>query len=121
MPFRPIATFDDINGINLIPGITNMMLNWPGENVFICGDFNTSFIENEKRQLARINSRAEIVEITDRLKICRATEMIEHCIDHIFISSNLNMIGSNEITTFLDDDILKDSPHKGICLKFNLQ
>lgn len=37
MPFRPIAYFDDINGINLIPGITNMMLNWPGENVFICG------------------------------------------------------------------------------------
>jgi len=91
------------------------------ENFFICGDFNTSFIENEKRQLAKINSRAEIVEITDRLKICRATEMIEHCIDHIFISSNLNMIGSNEITTFLDDDILKDSPHKGICLKFNFQ
>lgn len=89
------------------------------ENVFICGDFNTSFIENEKRQLTKINSRAEIVEITDKLKICLLTEKIEHCIDHIFISNNLKINGSSKITTFLDEDILKDNPHKGICLVFN--
>lgn len=89
------------------------------ENVFICGDFNTSFIEDERRQLTKINSRTEIQKCTDDLNIHRATEKTEHCIDHIFISKNLKDGGNYKVTTFLGDNILKDNPHKGVCLEFN--
>jgi hypothetical protein len=87
------------------------------ENVFIVGDFNTSFFENEKRQLSTINSRTELLNFTDNLNIYRATEKIENCIDHIFISENLKQLSTFKTSTFLDDDILKDNPHKGIILE----
>ena len=89
------------------------------ENAFIVGDFNTSFFESEKRYLSKINSKPELLNFTDDLDIYRATEKIENCIDHIFISSNLKQISTFKTTTFLDDNILKDSPHKGIILEFN--
>ena len=87
------------------------------ENIFIVGDFNTSFFENEKRQLSTINSRTELLNFTDNLNIYRATEKIENCIDHIFISENLKQLSNFKTSTFLDDDILKDNPHKGIILE----
>lgn len=87
------------------------------KNVFIVGDFNTSFFENEKRQLSTINSRTELLNFTDNLNIYRATEKIENCIDHIFISENLKELSTFKTSTFLDDDILKDNPHKGIILE----
>lgn len=89
------------------------------ENVFIVGDFNTSFFESEKRQLSTINSRTELLNFTDNLNIYRATEKIENSIDHIFISENLEQLSTFKTSTFLDDDILKDNPHKGIILDFN--
>jgi len=87
------------------------------ENVFIVGDFNTSFSENEKRQLTAINSRTELLNFTDIINIYRTTEKIENCIDHIFISENLKQLSTFKTSTFLDDDILKDNPHKGIILE----
>ena len=66
------------------------------ENVIIAGDFNTSFFENEKRQLATINSRAELLNFTNNLKIYRATEKIENSIDHIFFSENLKQFSTFE-------------------------
>lgn len=89
------------------------------ENVFIVGDFNTSFFENEKRHLPTINSRAELLNFTDNLNIYRATEKIENCIDHIFISENLKQLSTLKTSTFLDDYILKDNPHKGIILEMH--
>lgn len=89
------------------------------KNVIIAGDFNTSFFENEKRQLSTINSRAELLNFTDNLNIYRATEKIENCIDHIFISENLKQLSTFKTSTFLDDDILKDNPHKGIILELH--
>lgn len=87
------------------------------ENVFIIGDFNTSFFENEKRHLPTINCRIELLNFTDNLNIHRATEQIENCIDHIFISNNLKQISNFKTSTFLNDNILKDDPHKGIILE----
>ena len=81
------------------------------ENVFIVGDFNTSFFENEKRHLPTVNSRTELVNFTDKLNIHRATEKIENCIDHIFISNNLKQISNLKTATFLENNILKDDPH----------
>jgi len=58
--------------------------------------------------------------VTDKFQIFRATEKLEHCIDHIFMSDKLKNIGTGKTTTFLGEDSLKDNPHKGICVKFNL-
>ena len=87
------------------------------ENVLIIGDFNTSFFDIEKRQLPTIKSRTELINFTDNFNIHRATEQIQNCIDHIFISDNLNKISKSKISTFLENNILKDDPHKGIVLE----
>jgi hypothetical protein len=89
------------------------------ENIFIAGDLNTSFIPEEKRQLAKINSRDEIVDFTNSLHIQRTTEAIENNIDHIFISQKLHQQTQIEPLIFLADDALKDKPHKGILLDVN--
>ena len=95
--------------------IKNIMIE--NENVFIVGDFNTSFFEIEKRQLPTIKSRTELINFTDNFNIHRATEHIQNCIDHIFISNNLKNISSITTSTFLENNILKDDPHKGIILE----
>lgn len=87
------------------------------KNVFIVGDFNTSFFETERRQLPSIKSRIELLSFTDALNIYRATELIQNCIDHIFISNNLKNISSITASAFLENNILKDDPHKGIILE----
>ena len=88
------------------------------QNIFIVGDFNTSFFENEQRQLSTIKSRSELLKFTNDYHIIRATEQINDCIDHIFISSNLSKEISFKTFTFLDHSILKDEPHKGIGVEF---
>jgi hypothetical protein len=86
------------------------------KNVIIVGDFNTSFIVNEKRYLPQINSRVELLDFTKLHNIYRSTENIENCIDHIFISQKLFEASNNFTNTFLDNNILNDEPHKGIVL-----
>lgn len=89
------------------------------EYVFMVGDFNTSFLETEKRQLSTINSRTELIDFTTNLKVHRATEQIENCIDQIFVSDKLQQIAAIKTASFLENDSLKDSPHKGIILQVN--
>ena len=91
------------------------------KNIFMVGDFNTSFIEIEKRQLPVINSRKELIDFTDNLNIFRATEHIENCIDHIFISNSIKLASTSSIGAFLENNTLKDDPHKGITLNLNLK
>lgn len=88
-------------------------------NVFMAGDFNTSFYETEKRQLSTIQSRNEIIKFTDQLKIFRSTEKIRETIDHIFTSEKLNEQSHINPLTFLSNNILKDEPHHGILLEVN--
>lgn len=90
-------------------------------NLFIVGDFNTSFIEKELRQLSTINTRLELLNFTNQLKIHRATEKIENCIDHIFISENMYQKTNFNTSSFLDNDILKDNPHKGVLVEINFK
>ena len=97
--------------------IQNILLN--NENVFIVGDLNTSFLKNENRQLAAIKSREEIVTFSDNLNIHRTTETIEHCIDHIFVSDKIKNQAQVKTSTFLENNILKDDPHKGIIVDLN--
>jgi endonuclease/exonuclease/phosphatase (EEP) superfamily protein YafD len=89
------------------------------ENIFIAGDLNTSFIPIERLQLASIKSRDKIVDFTNSLHIQRKTEAIKNNIDHIFVSQKLNQQTKVEPFTFLDDNALKDAPHKGILLDIN--
>ena len=91
------------------------------KNVFIIGDFNTSFIESEKRQLPVIRSRKELVDFTNNYNIFRASEDIENCIDHIFISNNIKLNSTSSTGAFLESNILKDDPHKGIILNVNFR
>ncbi|MFY7965786.1 MAG: endonuclease/exonuclease/phosphatase family protein [Chitinophagaceae bacterium] len=99
---------------NFKTDIQNISLS--NENIFIAGDLNTSFIPEEKRQLSKIDSRDEIVNFTNSLHIQRKTEAIENNIDHIFVSQKLNQQTQIEPFIFLDDNALKDAPHKGILL-----
>lgn len=103
---------------NFKDDVQNILLN--NKNVIIVGDFNTSFFEAEKRQLFKINSRKELLNFTNKQNIYRATEKVENCIDHIFISNNFLEISTLSISTFLDNDILKDNPHKGILLEMSI-
>ncbi len=102
---------------NFKDDVKNILLN--NENVIIAGDFNTSFFEDEKRQLSTINSRNELLNFTNNLNIHRTTENIKNCIDHIFISNNLLGYSTLKISTFLDNEILKDNPHKGFLLELS--
>ena len=68
-----------------------------------------------------IQSRNEIIQFTDRLRILRATETITQNIDHIFISENLYAQVNSAPSVFLTDDILKDKPHQGVLLNVNFK
>ena len=78
-----------------------------------------SNFEVEKRQLSVINSRKELVDFTDNLNIFRATEHVENCIDPIFISNNLKLDSTSTFVTFLENNTLKDDPHKRVILNVN--
>lgn len=81
------------------------------ENFIVAGDFNTSFIVLENREMAQINSRSVLKLQTDRCKSTIITENIPQNIDHVFISNNLKC---NEVKTFILEEELKDNYHKGI-------
>lgn len=96
---------------NFKTDIQNISLS--NEYIFIAGDLNTSFIPQENRQLATIKSRDEIVNFTNSLHIQRTTGTIENNIDHIFVSQKLHQQTQVKPFTFLNDNALKDTPHKG--------
>jgi hypothetical protein len=89
------------------------------ENVIIAGDLNTSFIIDEKRHLPQIKSRAELLDFTNLHNINRSTENIENCIDHIFVSQKIVEASTIFTSTFLENNILNDEPHKGIILNID--
>ena len=97
--------------------IQNVLVN--NKNIFIVGDFNTSFYEDEKRELSMIKSRKDIVSFTDKNNINRATYSIKDNIDHIFISQKLSEYATYKTYIFIDEDALKDHPHKGIALEID--
>ena len=84
------------------------------KHLILAGDFNTSFIDKENRQLAFIQSRKTINEFCTKHKIFKATETLQDCIEHIFISESLMHKANPTSYTFLDKNELKDDPHKGI-------
>ena len=90
------------------------------ENVFIVGDFNTSFIKSENREMATICSREELIKFTNENFVIRITEDISDNIDHIFVSQSLAMNIKNQPSVFIESNLLKDEPHKGICFDISI-
>jgi hypothetical protein len=86
------------------------------ENIFIAGDLNTSFIPEERLQLATIKSRDELISFTNALNIKLTTGAIENNIDHIFVSQKLHQQTQIKASIFLENDALRDKPHQGILL-----
>jgi exonuclease III len=84
------------------------------KHLILAGDFNTSFIDKENRQLTIIQSRKTINEFCTKHRIYKATKTLHDCIDHIFISESLMQKTNPTSYSFLDKSELKDNPHKGI-------
>ncbi|MDR6968391.1 hypothetical protein J2X31_002414 [Flavobacterium arsenatis] len=84
------------------------------QNDFIvAGDFNTSFLESEKRELSQINSREVLINISHKYHIQRITENITQNIDHIFISKSFPKA---ESLVWITEDELQDKYHKGVSI-----
>ena len=81
------------------------------ENMIVAGDFNTSFIVSENREMAQINSRTILKLQADRTGLSISTEKISQNIDAILISRNFQQI---ETSVFITEEELKDKFHKGI-------
>lgn len=79
----------------------------------IAGDFNTSFLESEKRELSQINSREVLRNVSSKYHIQRVTENIPQNIDHIFISKSLPKA---ESLIWLSEHELQDKYHKGVSI-----
>jgi len=84
------------------------------ENVLVAGDFNTSFIASEHREMAQISSRAILKFQANRVGLLIATENIIQNIDAIFISKNFQTIVSD---VFINETELQDQFHKGVFVK----
>ena len=91
------------------------------ENIIILGDFNTSFITSENRQLAGINSRKVLAEFIDRTNFHVPTASLTDCIDHICISNSIFNSHTFSVSEFLENNNLKDHPHRGINLELKLK
>lgn len=89
-------------------------LNFNAQNFVVAGDFNTSFFEDENREIIQINSREILKKVTDQFQIGRVTENIIKNIDHIFISKSMKCI---EKSVFIYEDELGDKYHKGISVQ----
>lgn len=81
------------------------------QNIFIVGDLNTSFQENEKEYTINEATTESLKLLFTKLNLVNATKQIEKNIDHIIIPKSLKdmIIGFN---IFVEKDILSD--HKGV-------
>ena len=84
------------------------------ENMIVAGDFNTSFMVSEHREMAQINSRAVLKLQADRIGFSIPTEKINNTIDALLISKNLQF---SEASVFITEEELKDKFHKGVFVK----
>lgn len=81
------------------------------ENLFIIGDLNTSFLENEKDFSINSTTTSTLINLFAELNLFNATKSINQNIDHIIIPNSLeNSI--LESSSFVEKNVLSD--HKGI-------
>ncbi len=86
------------------------------KNLFIIGDLNTSFLENEKRDAINKETTNELRTLITNLNLFNCTENIIRNIDHIIIPKSLKKtLIDNEI--FVERD--KFSDHQGVYITLN--
>ncbi|WP_294240109.1 hypothetical protein [uncultured Chryseobacterium sp.] len=79
-------------------------------NIFIVGDFNTSFKKGEERFSVNTKTTAVLKELFEELNLVNVTSEIEENIDHIIIPKRFSK--NTEQGIFVDKNIVSD--HKGI-------
>ncbi|MCS3871273.1 endonuclease/exonuclease/phosphatase family metal-dependent hydrolase [Chryseobacterium ginsenosidimutans] len=86
------------------------------KNIFVIGDFNTSFKKGEEHFSINSNTTESLKNLFEELNLMNATEEIDENIDHIVVPKTF---GNNieEAKVFVDKDILSD--HKGIYISIN--
>ena len=86
------------------------------QNLFIIGDLNTSFLENEKEFTINSKTTNTLKKLFAELNLTNPTKNIEKNIDHIIIPKNIEkQIIENGV--FVEKDVLSD--HKGIFITLN--
>jgi exonuclease III len=86
------------------------------KNIFVIGDFNTSFKKGEEHFSINSNTTESLKNLFEELNLINVTEEIDENIDHILIPKTfINKI--TEAKVFVDKDILSD--HKGIYISIN--
>lgn len=78
-------------------------------NLFIIGDLNTSFLENEKHYCINSETTEALKSLFETLNLINSTENIEKNIDHIVIPKFL-IENITETNIFVAKDILSDHP-----------
>jgi len=85
-------------------------------NLLIIGDFNTSFLENEKQNTINEYTTNSLKSLFKELNMFNASEHIEKNIDHIIIPEKMK-IKLKKSEMFLKKGKLSD--HKGIYIELN--
>lgn len=82
------------------------------KNLFIIGDLNTSFLENERDYAINTKTTESLKDLFSELELVNATENIKQNIDHIVIPKTLAIKQAN---VFVEKNLLSD--HKGVFLE----
>ena len=82
----------------------------------IIGDFNTSFLVNEKINSINFETTESLKSLFLKLNLFNTTQKIENNIDHILIPKTFEKY-LVENKTFVEKGKLSD--HKGICIELN--
>lgn len=86
-------------------------------NLIIAGDFNTSFLENEKNYQINAETTSQLKCLFEKFRLYNATSAIEKNIDHIIIPESLKKRIQNS-DVFVKKDVLSD--HQGVFVDFDL-
>jgi|SRR6218665_1462829 len=85
-------------------------------NLFIIGDLNTSFLDNEKYYCINSQTTEALKSLFENLNLINSTENIEKNIDHIVIPKSLAE-NITESKVFVEKEILSD--HQGVLVSIN--
>lgn len=108
---QPYAKIELQNCINDCENIYSI-----NQNLFIVGDLNTSFQENEKEFTINKETTETLKNHFNKLNLLNATLQIDKNIDHIIIPKSYeDKIIESKV--FIEKDILSD--HKGVYIAFN--
>lgn len=105
---QPFAEIELQNSINDCEKLTKI-----NSNLFVIGDLNTSFLENEKEFTINSKTTNSLLQLFEKLNLNNATKDLKRNIDHIIIPNSFS-IYKIDAEIFVEKDILSD--HQGVCV-----